>query len=70
MMGVLNREEGISEREKVGAFIPGNRVPAKTGQSRLALIDALDCGSHRSRQGTSAPQHQGIDNHIDLEVIA
>ena len=35
MMGVLNREEGISEREKVGAFIPGNRVPAKTGPWRL-----------------------------------
>jgi hypothetical protein len=49
-------------------FFQEYRVPAKTGPSRLAHIGAPDCGSHRSRQGASAPtQHQGIDNFIDLE---
>lgn len=65
---MLNREGGISESEEVGAFFPGNKVSAKTGPSRLAHIGAPDCGSHRSKQGASAPtQHQGFDNLIDLE---
>jgi hypothetical protein len=68
--GALSVKKASQRVKKWVRFIEERKYPKRLAPSCVAHKDALDCGSHRSRQGVSAPQHQGIDNLIDLEVFA